>query len=78
MHGVGLPGVHEAGLGLKDRALRPPKAELWPAGHQLAGVENLVVEAVLLEGGDVALDVAGAYLLRVPSGRILDDQAAGL
>jgi hypothetical protein len=66
VNGIRLAGVYQPGVFLEDHTLRPFKAELRPAPRELGGVEQLVVEAVLLEGGDVAFDVAGADLLKVP------------
>src|SRR5215217_2066385 len=78
MHGIGLPGVHKAGLRLIDRALGAGEAELRPAIHQLLWIQKLVVEAVFFKGRDVAVDVSGADLLRIAPFRVLDDQATGL
>jgi hypothetical protein len=39
VHGIGLPGVHETGLRLIDRALGAGEAELRPAIHYLFGIQ---------------------------------------
>ncbi len=51
--------------------------ELRPAVRKLGRIQKLVVEAVLLEGGDVAVHVAGADLLGVPLLRCLYKEASG-
>ena len=78
VRGVGAARVHDPRILLVDGPLGPPQAELGPTPHQLAGVEQLVVEAVLFEGRDVPFYVAGPGLARVALVDGLDDEPARL
>jgi hypothetical protein len=76
--GVGAARVYQPRVFLVDGVFRAVEAKLGPAVHQRVRVQKLVVEAVLLEGRDVAVCVAGSGLGLVALLDGFDDQAARL